>query len=357
MLSRIFFNHHDKTSAVGPGTTPNGLIAANMFSVQTPASTVNSVLTVAATQKGNLEEGAALATALEANGIQSVMELEKLSDGDWDKLSVSMGFKAAIKVELAKMHITSSAFDNIEDMPERLKRFLMIPGLDGKEPKRLEDFSAMFLGILTVPPADRQLLMLMLCEMLVLVSGLYLQIPLAVRRTEVATLKGWDVRPSLDDGMDALAGLSFIILALVTYMTVMFALYIAAGSWRGGFRNYESAMSNFGVLLLTFILGGMAPLFILVVWQLLTVAGSPVPFIGALILCQLLIIPLGHFQFKYVLDALPLEVYHAPRWSRKMFALMVPQLGSRFSDVALKPAAERRAAELRARFGIEELVR
>ena len=54
-----------------------------------------------------------------------------------------------------------------------------------------------------------------------------------------------------------------------------------------------------------------------------------------------------------LLQALPLEVYHLPRWFQEVCKVLAPLLRSRLSDTALKPAAEQRAAELRARCGIK----
>ena len=51
-------------------------------------------------------------------------------------------------------------------MPERLRRFLLLPGPGGEEAERLGSPSAFYLGILVVPPEDRHSLALVLLELL-----------------------------------------------------------------------------------------------------------------------------------------------------------------------------------------------
>ena len=46
------------------------------------------------------------------------------------------------------------------EVPERLQRFLLMPTADGQEPRRLGEYSAFFMALLTVPPVDQQSLML-----------------------------------------------------------------------------------------------------------------------------------------------------------------------------------------------------
>ena len=48
-----------------------------------------------------------------------------------------------------------------------------------------------------------------------------------------------------------------------------------------------------------------------------------------------------------------LELYHLPRYMLLHFAVLIPWLRHRLTDEALRPGAERRAAELRALLGME----
>ena len=84
-------------------------------------------------------------------------QLERLSDRDWDQLNVAMGLKAAIKSALEDQAALSDPDAvNTEEIPDDLRRFLLIPDSDGTEPKRLRRMSAFFLAILTVAPEERQ---------------------------------------------------------------------------------------------------------------------------------------------------------------------------------------------------------
>ena len=98
---------------------------------------------------------AALAAALEANGIQSVSQLGQLDHGDWKDLNVTMGLKTAIKAELMEGPNGVDGPESAVEIPEKVRRFLLLPGEDGQEPQRL-GWSALFFGILTIAPAERQ---------------------------------------------------------------------------------------------------------------------------------------------------------------------------------------------------------
>ena len=142
-------------------------------SARAPVRSLDSVLEAVAKEKGEQTNVAALAAALEANGIQSVRELEQLGDSDWKDLNVTMGLKAAIKAELKERPNAVEAPESAEEMPDNLRRFLLMPGEDGKEPEPLGQFSALLFGILTTAPADRQTAVIVLCELLALVSGIF----------------------------------------------------------------------------------------------------------------------------------------------------------------------------------------
>lgn len=319
----------------------------------TPVS-IDSLLDAVAAKKGKRAQTDALAAALAMNGIQHVCELEQLDRGDWDALNVSMGLKAAIKSELTMRSHAATETDDMEVLPATVCHFLLISDADGNAPTLIGSIRSMYLGILTVAPADRQQLAIILGEMLALVSGLFLAIPISLQRTEPAPSKGWDRPPSLDDGMNALAGFSFVTLALTSIMSVFFAIFVSAAGWRGSFAFYDSAMSMVNAIVVLFTTAFFATV-ILVFWQLFTVASCPYPLIGALVVFQILAQIMTVYTAMMLVDAMPLEVYHWPRWYRNFMIRSVPtkSMKERLSDAMLKPAAERRAAELRARMGIE----
>ena len=320
------------------------------------ARSVDSILEAAGMRINEPEQTAALASALQANRITFAWQLEQLDSGDWDKLNVSMSLKAAVKAELAHPSHALATSPDAEEIPDWLRRFLLMPVPGYLEPQPMGELSASFLSILITAPADRQHLVIVLCEMLALASGLFLTIPMGMRRgrAEAAPAKGWDVPPSLDDGMEALLSFTFIVPAISMIISVALAFVVATSGWHGSFQFYRSAMFVFSVNVILFLLGAVFELLILVFWQLFTAATCPYPLIGVVLLVSLIWPFLQYALIKFQLDATPLEMYHSPRWLQTMFKQQpgaIP-LRARFRDEALKPAAERRAAELRARCGI-----
>ena len=99
-------------------------------------------------------------------------------------------------------------------------------------------------------------------------------------------------------------------------------------------------------------LGGLLPLLILLTWELFTAASSPYPTLAGLVLVMLISSGCWHMWWTFLLDEMPLEVYHCPSWYIKMNANQLPLLKARLNRKALKPHAERRAAELRKRCGM-----
>ena len=249
-----------------------------------------------------------------------------------------------------------------------LRRFLLVPGPDGKEPQPINGMNAMLTSILTVPPRDRQHLVLVVCEMIALVSGLLLQVPLTLTRhhsswrsSEIELgaerpqpmAKGWDVLPSLEDGMDALAYINFNCLLYCAVYSVSMALIVAAGGWHAGDSFTSATLPLLGLLLGLLQVGGLIPLMILLTWELFTAASSPYPTLAGVVLAHVLISNgCWHMWWTFLLEVMPLEVYHCPRWYIKLSAGQLPLLKARLDRKALKPHAERRAAELRKRCGM-----
>ena len=141
-----------------------------------------AVLDAAAARFGMPHEPA-VAAALTASNVRWASQLAELEKSDWEKMGASIGLQTAAKAELADPTISAAASsnDNIMDN-ERMRRFLLLPNADGTEAKPLRETSAKFLGLLATPAADRQMLMLALCEFLALISGLFLPLPLGLRR-------------------------------------------------------------------------------------------------------------------------------------------------------------------------------
>ena len=322
---------------------------------------VEAVLEAAANRIGMPKKAASVALALRNHGVFYAWQLAQASDSNWNQLNVDIGLQMAVRAELADPTSSTVAraikvHANADEMPERLRRFLLIPGDDGKEAERLGSVSALYLGLLIVNPDDRQHLALVLFELLALVSGLFVSLPLSFLRDSPAVAAEsdaslWQLPPTLEDGVDFFAFVVFFSLAFVAYLSVLLALVVAAGGWKGDVRFYEAVGDVTGFLFFFFALVGFIPLCVLVFWRLFNLARSPYMVIGAIGVTQILQLVTNHFSLKFMVQALPLEIYHTPRWFREQCKnVMGPLLRGMLSDDALRPAAERRAAELRARY-------
>ena len=96
------------------------------------------------------------------------------------------------------------------------------------------------------------------------------------------------------------------------------------------------------------------PLFILVGWEAFTNATSPFPLIGCLLIYYVIHMGFMTMMFAVMLDIMPLEVYHMPRWLKVDLKHSLWWGRYKLKDEYLKPAAERRAAKLRAQMGIPD---
>ena len=331
---------------------------------------VDEVLSAAYTQL-HLPRADAIANELHAHGVQYAWQMEQMSDTDWQEVGVPLGLKTAAKAEIAYPTIaTASAAVNVAatnnarsraddnnygeyEMDERLRRFLLLPTTDGQEARPLLQASAAVLGLITMPPSERQQLLLILCELMALISGLYLPLALELRRglsdATPSTEKGWDVAPTVADGMDALAILTLMVCAWINICSVGSALMIAMGGFHADSRFCQGAGALIAVLYFTFcFLVGM-PTILLVCWQTFTIGASPYPLIGTLVLNTVIQNGTGNFFWRLALESLSLEVYHMPRWFLGIGKQQAPWLRHLMDEKALKAAAERRAAKLRSR--------
>ncbi|MDC0525653.1 hypothetical protein OAO87_01545 [bacterium] len=100
--------------------------------------------------------------------------------------------------------------------------------------------TAFFLALLTGSAHERQMLFLTLCELLALVSSLLLVVPIEMRRSFAgAEVKGWDLAPTLADGMDALAAFTFMNLACCSFFAVALALQTASAGSQASISFYD----------------------------------------------------------------------------------------------------------------------
>ena len=325
--------------------------------------TAADVVTTALQNVGDSSKDAAAAilAALEAENIQWAWQLSRLSAEQWTaRLSVcTLGLQIAIQ-------------DALIDQPQQLGRevvltpllrnFLLLPAEDGSPPKRLNSLSAIFYSLLLTPVAERQAMLLAVCELLALINGLILAVPLSVMRTRMPPIdapKGWDVWPTIDDGISTLGVAAFGTAFTAVILAAMIGILVASVGRFGGHLFYESVLPALvGVWTLFFVVMWMT--IAQVVWHTITLSASPYLFFGLLLLGQGLN-AVDALMFRCAAVGASLEVWHMPRWLRifmhQSFAPLMKGDGGKslVGEELLWPAAERRAAELRAHLGIVSL--
>ena len=173
---------------------------------------VDAIVSAAAAAVDAEQESASVTEALLRGGVRWGWQLEHADSDDWANFGASIGLKMAIRAELQNPNsmITTSPEKQhqIEILADkRLRNFLLLPGPDGEPPRRLNTINSMFMSLLLVSAADRQNLVIVFCEMLALVSGLMMPLPLVLLMSpsESHPEKVWDAPPPLVDCMDATA--------------------------------------------------------------------------------------------------------------------------------------------------------
>ena len=308
------------------------------------------VITAAAAVTG--DEVHALLAALAKHGLRWACQLEQLDATDWKDLAVPLGLKAAIKSELAAQAPSSRSHIVVHsqtEMPERLRRFLLIPGPDGREPPPMGSVTAPFLGILLLPPEKRQHLMMALFELLALISGLTLPLPLMRLHGSASASTDediWNARPRIEEYMDGLAIFVSFMLAMVVFNSIAHAMFIAATGWHNVAAWYDT-ISNSAMFMFITMMSCIFLLFTLVWWQLFVAAVSPYPLLVAVVLSVLFYITMFYLHFYSHTVGLALEMYHLPNWFRAMLRFSNPMLIRALRSSALQPKARQRAAELR----------
>ena len=323
---------------------------------------VLEVFDAVAARTGKPHEPVVVAT-LREQGVDHAWQLEQLSDADWDRLGPSLGLKTAAKAELANPTLAptftpASMETESAILDERTRQFLMLPAPDGTHAKPLCQVSALFLGLLTTPVADRQSLMLALCELMALVSGLFLPVPFEFRRWSdpheldlTAAAKGWDVPPTLADGMDAMVLFIFLSDTVIVIWSVCMALMIAAGGWHADDRFCQALMAILASLFTVFSFNVFLLIIILAIWQLASDTASPYPLLGGVVIYWLGFQALANTACKFFAEHMPLEIYHQPQWCKANVRMNFPWLKDMYSDAALRPRAEKRAVKLRKQMG------
>jgi hypothetical protein len=312
------------------------------------------VFETAATRFGRAHEPACV-HALMASGVEWAPQLKHLSDEDWERAGVSLGLKTAVKAELSDPSAsTSPMVDERCTVDQQMQQFLLLPTQDGTEAKSLSSPAALFLSLVATPVAERQTLLLALCELTAVVSGLFLPLPLEFRRQHSTAdpATNWDT-PTMADGMDAFAILLFLVDVWVTFFAVMSGLLIASGGWHLDDHFCRGAIGIISKLLMYFFMQALVwPLMALTLWHGFMDATSPWPLIGCVATFFLFYMSFMTILMGFIIEHMPLEMYHMPKWLREDLKMSMPWLRSRLADKSLRGPAERRAAKLRAQMGL-----
>lgn len=334
---------------------------------------VDVVVHAAAASIKEPENAAPAAKKIREHGVYWAFQLAQAGAEEWrmfGSYAITVGLKLAIKAEL--QHPSVSAMDNEasklmpegqptraeQDVPDRLRTFLFLQDCRSRPPPRLFESSAFMLGLLTVPAADRQNLVIATCELIALASGLMLPLPLSFRRHRASDILGTGTSiadaPGLDDSMDALVAFAMASLAICTWFALSIAIFVAAGAGgrNGSWHFYEPLTKIIAFTMFLFIFGGFWPLLSLLFWDMIMVSESPYLALAALLLSLAFLLGLLTLNIKFFIQEMPLELYHMPRWLLAMIRCQVPWLGSQLRDTALEPRAKRRAAELRQLVGL-----
>jgi hypothetical protein len=336
---------------------------------QRDARSVQEIVTAAAAQLGSSASAVdSVVQAMSAAECLWAWQLAQADAEDWSRFGASAGLKMAIKAELSNpmrslTTDTGSSTDAIRSTEQLggqsaadqlLRRFLLLPEADGTEAKRLSSMRAPFWGLLAIGE-DRQQLLLICLEMIALISGLLLPVPLMFIRTasHEPVEKGWGVPPSLADWMDALAAFAFVTLLMATFSAVITSLLVACAGWHGTNTFYARAIDIVVFCEVTMIAFGIMPVGILIFWHMFTAAASPYPLLGAVLWAVIATNLYNVMMNLLVADGCALELYHIPRWVRRSTGILLPQLSSYFGDDVVEKKARARAAALQRLAGLD----
>ncbi|MDC0525654.1 hypothetical protein OAO87_01550 [bacterium] len=143
----------DKLIRSAPASSSLEVFAESTSSIQKQQSDeLHAVVTVAASRLAMPERAASVVEALMAMDIRFVWQISQLDSEDWAKTGCSAGLKAAIKTEVARVPAATTvpaaqtepmpavASGSQQDaLPDRLRRFLLMPEPDGQPARRLDE--------------------------------------------------------------------------------------------------------------------------------------------------------------------------------------------------------------------------
>ena len=300
---------------------------------------------------------AKLIEAFDAADVMWDWQLSSLSDGDFEQLGCSLGMKAAIRHALRS---TEGLTDrSVAELPEEMRRFLLVPEPNGCVPPRLRDLTCLFYSVvLQESPKDTQQSLFSLGEVFAVMSGLTLALPISLRRQAPEDVTDLRETPALAQAIDIISALTMTTLALCTVVSCVCALFSQLG---------ESAVeASFALHLRLVRILGQACLWWSISINLLMVlvtlytyyatgllaAATAVGFVflsGSALILDLII-------RRVLAPCYPLELLHLPYWWRVLTALTAPSAACvLLGDVEAKhlDAAQIRAVRLLRRAGFE----
>ena len=349
------------------------LAGANPSSTDThDTRTAKEILQAAANAIG-MEEGTtdAIVKSLEAESIKHAWQLAHLPFDAWSRIGqgVSMGLITAVKEILENGPPPSDDAPpplccDVELTP-RLRNFLLLPGEDGSPPKPMCMGSTMLYSALCTTIEHRQAMMLACCELLALLNGLFLAVPLGFMRTrepdfsaEGGDVKGFNVPPTIDDGIATTGMIGFGASLTAAIVAVMTGIVVAAAGNQAGNAFYEALFKVIVGIFSTFFFV-MAFAIVQIMWHTITLSSCPWLLVGCFLIEIQPLNALDCLMFRLLADGCALEMYHAPRFVKFVmynnFPLLMKDKSGKsiLRDEVILPKAERRAAVLRAKLGID----
>ena len=141
----------------------------------------------------------------------------------------------------------------------------------------------------------------------------------------------------------------------MVFLSVGYGFIVVSGGWRAGPQYYETVISGLGMLFFFMLIAGIIPTILLLFWQRFTMATSPYPLIGAAVFAYGAMMLTNTLTNITMIEAMSLEIYHAPIWVLKQLRMGFPWLKSRLTDEKMEARARLRAAQLRALVGLHDL--
>lgn len=325
--------------------------------------TTREVVEEAAQLTGEDSSDGAIA-ALQASGVVHAWQLRMVSADDWAAIGgCSLGLRMAIRKVLESGPAPLDDSDGGIVLTERLRNFLLMPGPNNEPPQQLCSCASVFMPLLLLPVEERQELLLIATELFSLISGLLVTIPLGflrahgnVGRYSEDIEKGWFVRPTVDDMMNAFGIVTCMCGFTAAMQSIIIGIWLLGVGRQADHRFYERLFSALAYVM-AMIMALMAGTLIILWWYSLTLSTSSLvlPATAAVLAQPLAFAVTEHL--KFFAECTALEFYHLPGWVKVQGAVWWPAGTVNYRgqyvlrDEVLRPWAEQRAAALRSRAG------